>query len=211
MRAKADHSDMSSNDLSALMAPLWAGEFRFVALDVETANRNSASISQIGLGCARPDGEVLTWSSYVDPQMDFNPFNIELTGISPETVRGAPIFPELWAVLEPFLAQHALVQHSRFDEKAIDASCLHHGLKRPGWYWVDSVKVARKAWPELKGNGGHGLANLKTVLGLEFDHHDAGEDARASAQIVLAAQERLGVTLAELVPPPKPVQLTLDL
>ena len=58
--------------------------------------------------------------------------------------------------------------------------------------WSDSVKIARKAWPEFKGNGGHGLANLKQELGLSFQHHDAGEDARAAAQVVLLAENRLG-------------------
>ena len=46
-------------------------------------------------------------------------------------------------------------------------------------FWSDSVAIARKAWPDLRGNGGHGLGNLKKVLGLNFRHHDAGEDARA--------------------------------
>ena len=163
------------------------------------------------MGCASEDGDVLTWSSYVDPQMDFTPFNSELHGIDAETVADAPTFPVLWAVLEPFLARHALVQHSRFDEKAIDAACKLYQLARPGWYWVDSVKVARKAWPEFKGNGGHGLGHLKEALGLSFHHHDAGEDARASAQVVLKAQERMGVTLSDLIPAPKPVQLKLPL
>lgn len=58
----------------------------------------------------------------------------------------------------------------------------------PAWHWQDSVTVARKAWPELKGNGGHGLASLKGHLGLSFDHHDAGEDARAAAEVVLHAE-----------------------
>lgn len=202
---------MAAHDFPTLMAPLWAGRFRFVALDVETANRDSASICQIGLGCAAENGDVLTWSCYVDPQMEFTPFNTELHGISAATVADAPIFPTLWSVLEPFLARHALVQHSRFDEKAIDAACRLHGLARPGWYWVDSVKVARKAWPEFKGKGGHGLGHLKKALGLSFHHHDAGEDARASAQVVLKAQKQMGIPLSDLVPPPKPTQLKLPL
>ncbi|MDC0738040.1 exonuclease domain-containing protein [Cognatishimia sp. SS12] len=195
------------DDIQSWLAPLWRDRFRFVALDVETASRNSASICQIGLGCAREDGTVLTWSCYVNPKMEFAPFNIELHGIGPDTVAAAPTFPALWVHLAPFLARHALVQHSRFDEKALDAACRHYGLRPPGWYWVDSVKVARKAWPELKGNGGHGLGNLKEVLGLDFKHHDAGEDARAAAQVVLRARDHLGVPLSELVPPPRPVQL----
>ncbi|PWK61977.1 hypothetical protein C7455_1012 [Roseicyclus mahoneyensis] len=58
----------------------------------------------------------------------------------------------------------------------------------PQWAWRDSVHVARAAWPELRGNGGHGLARLKKHLGLTFEHHDAGEDARAAAEVVLRAE-----------------------
>lgn len=201
---------MADRDLDLLMAPIANRDFRFVALDVETASREHGSICQIGLGCATADGSVLTWSCYVDPQTEFSSFNTELHGISAQTVSAAPTFPELWPALAPFLARHPMVQHSRFDEKAIAAACRLYGIKPPPWYWTDSVVIARKAWPELKGNGGHGLGNLKKVLGLEFHHHDAGEDARASAQIVLKAQEVMGVELAKLVPPVKPEQLAFD-
>lgn len=40
----------------------------------------------------------------------------------------------------------------------------------------------------MRGNGGHGLASLKQHLGLVFEHHDAGEDARAAAEVVLRAE-----------------------
>lgn len=203
-------SDMGRIDLDLLMAPLAKHSFRFVALDVETASREHRSICQIGLGCAADDGSVLTWSCYVNPQTEFTPFNTELHGISARTVEHAPTFPELWPVLAPFLGRHPLVQHSRFDEKAIASACRLYGLSIPPWYWTDSVVVARKAWPELKGNGGHGLGNLKKVLNLDFHHHDAGEDARASALVVLKAQERLGVELSKLVPPLKAEQLAFD-
>lgn len=55
--------------------------------------------------------------------------------------------------------------------------------------------VARRAWPELKGTGGHGLASLKLHLGLIFEHHDAGEDARAAAEVVLRAAAEGGITI----------------
>ncbi|WP_306456108.1 hypothetical protein [Octadecabacter ascidiaceicola] len=44
----------------------------------------------------------------------------------------------------------------------------------------------------VTGNGGHGLANLKKVLGLQFKHHDAGEDARAAAEVTLKAEASMG-------------------
>ena len=55
--------------------------------------------------------------------------------------------------------------------------------------WLPCRKWPRRAvWPELRGNGGHGLASLKQHLGLVFDHHDAGEDARAAAEVVLRTE-----------------------
>jgi DNA polymerase-3 subunit epsilon len=65
-------------------------------------------------------------------------------------------------------------------------------------FWSDSVAIARKAWPDLRGNGGHGLGNLKKVLGLNFRHHDAGEDARAAAEVVLQAEIALGQQIGML-------------
>jgi DNA polymerase-3 subunit epsilon len=60
------------------------------------------------------------------------------------------------------------------------------------------VVIARRAWPELIGNGGHGLASLKQFLGLEFNHHDAEEDARAAAMVVLLAEEHTGQSFKAL-------------
>jgi DNA polymerase-3 subunit epsilon len=177
------------------------GSFRFVALDVETANVDAASICQIGLACVQHDNEVQSFSMLVNPRDRFEPFNIQLHGIGPDMVVDAPDFPDAIGQILPLLSAHHLIQHSSFDQKAIGAACRAHRLPTPDLRWDDSVKIARRAWPELKGNGGHGLANLKKVLGLEFLHHDAGEDARAAAQVVLHAEARLELSFADLVAP----------
>ena len=192
-----------------MTTPLPDGEFQFIALDVETACGDSASICQIGIACVGYDESIRTWSTYVDPQMPFAPFNIDLHGIGPETVRNAANFAQIWPDMLPLLSRHPMVQHSRFDEKAINAACKAHGLLRPRLTWHDSVTIARAAWPELKGNGGHGLANLKQVLNLDFHHHDAGEDARAAAMVVLRAQMTSPGLAAKHVMRFKPVQLSL--
>ncbi|MRX50286.1 hypothetical protein GI374_07460 [Paracoccus sp. S-4012] len=163
------------------------GPFRFFTLDVETANNDRGSICQIGVACARPDNSIETWLTYVDPQVDRWVLTW-LHGISVHTVQGAPTFPEVLSVLREALEGHIVYQHSGFDRTAIAAACGRCGLRLPQWDWRDSVHVARAAWPELRGNGGHGLASLKRHLGLVFDHHDAGEDARACAEVVIRAE-----------------------
>lgn len=169
------------------VTPFPKGPFRFFALDVETANNDRGSICQIGVACVRPDNSIVTWMTYVNPQVDHWVFTY-LHGISARKVKGAPTFAEVLPVLVDALAGPTVYQHSSFDRSAVAAACGKSNLPVPAWDWRDSVHVARNAWPELRGNGGHGLASLKEHLGLVFEHHDAGEDARAAAEVVLRAE-----------------------
>ncbi|NTF55042.1 3'-5' exonuclease [Agrobacterium rhizogenes] len=189
---------LSSKIMSRLPAPLIArsvskpfpsGEFRFFALDVETANADRSSICQIGVACVRSDNSIETWVTYVDPKThDWSCTRIH--GITSRIVAGAPTFEQVFPLLLKDLAGNIVFQHSGFDRSAIAAACARIDLNPPDWEWRDSVHVARVAWPELKGNGGHGLSSLKQHLGLRFTHHDAGEDARASAEVVLRAERQ---------------------
>lgn len=175
-----------------------AGPFRFIALDVETANRTNSSICQIGLCFVDDTGKLQTYSVLIDPEVPFASFNTELHGISAKTVAGAGAFPTVYSDLFEVLNTHSLVQHSRFDEMALTAACARYGLPMITSHWSNSVSIARQAWPSLKGAGGHGLANLKKHLSLEFHHHDAGEDARASACVILEAEKALGAPFSYL-------------
>ncbi|WGI21351.1 exonuclease domain-containing protein [Amylibacter sp. IMCC11727] len=193
------------------LRPLPTGPFRFFALDVETANRSSSSICQIGVACVRSDGSMATWMSYIDPVTD-DWSATWVHHITQDTVNGAPDFPTVLAHLRPHLDGEIVFQHSHFDQNAIRRACLKHDLDIPNWRWRDSVKVARKAWPQLRGNGGFGLASLKDYLSLEFRHHDGEEDARASAEVVLLAEEKTGRDFAlkrVLKPKVDPNQLDL--
>ncbi|WP_323037640.1 exonuclease domain-containing protein [Pararhodobacter sp.] len=167
-------------------------DLRFIALDVETANGEMSSICQIGLACVRADGQIATLGFLVNPRGVFEQFNTRLHGIDAATVTNAPDFAGVFAPLRRLLDVTPLVQHSGFDKRAMNAACQRFGLEPLGTPWHDSVTIARRAWPQLTGNGGHGLASLKSFLSLEFEHHDAVEDARAAAQVVLCAEAETG-------------------
>lgn len=185
---------------SGLVLP--QNSFRFVALDVETANAAFSSVCQIGLAFVTQDGAVEVSSTYVDTGHPFNPFNTQLHGIGPDHVRGAPSFPRVFQLIAPLLQNNLIIQHSNFDRQAIHACCRAAGIEVPDWRWADSVQIARRAWPEFRGNGGHGLGHLKTALGIEFEHHDAGEDAKAAAMVVLKAEAHTGMRLEDLITSP---------
>ncbi|MEM0976492.1 MAG: exonuclease domain-containing protein [Pseudomonadota bacterium] len=184
---KTDHSHSIGSD-----------GYRFVAVDVETANEDNSTICQIGVACVDRSNTIQTFSILVDPDVEFSDFNVSVHGITEDLVAGAPLFPEVLASLRAFLERNILIQHSPFDRRAFDAACALYGEPKLTSEWIDSVVVARKAWPELKGNGGHGLANLKEHFGLCFNHHDAEEDARAAAEVVLLAEAQTGENFLEL-------------
>ncbi|MDF3608282.1 exonuclease domain-containing protein [Paracoccus sp. DMF-8] len=78
------------------------GSFRFVALDVETACSDVASICQIGLACVQPDNQIQTFSMLVNPGTRFDVFNIQLHGIGPDHCGGCPRFPDAAGCSAPF-------------------------------------------------------------------------------------------------------------
>ena len=174
------------------IAEVHAMDLRFIALDVETASGEMGSICQIGLACVRTDGQIATLGFLVNPKGAFERFNTQLHGIDAETVRHASTFDGVLHPLRPLLERAPLVQHSGFDKRAMNSACQRYGLEPLSTPWHDSVTIARRAWPQLTGNGGHGLASLKAFLSLDFQHHDAVEDARAAAQVVLCAEAETG-------------------
>lgn len=48
----------------------------------------------------------------VNPEQPFDWFNTKLTGISEESVAGAPTFPQLWEQIEPVMNSGILVAHN---------------------------------------------------------------------------------------------------
>lgn len=164
----------------------------FTVIDVETANFDRASICQIGLVGYEAGACVREWKTYIDPQDYFDGQNIAVHGIRPADVRGAPTFAEIVETLRQFMEGLAVVSHTAFDRTAIHGAAQKHGVVCPTCRWLDSACVARRVWSRDQV-GGYGLHDLCGILGYEFKHHDALEDAKAAAHIFMAAVENTGL------------------
>ena len=170
------------------------GNLTFNAIDVETANSDPSSICQVGIVSIR-DGVVKgQLSVLVDPEAEFNDFNVRLHGIDHNAVRASQALPKLEARLRRILEETVLVSHTGFDRVAMDGAMERYGLKPIGARWLDSAIVARRAWPERYGRKWN-LALIAGDLGIAFRHHDATEDARAAGEIVLRACEYTGLDI----------------
>jgi len=169
---------------------------QFVAIDVETANADLASICQVGLARYDSGNLVEEWKSYVDPEDFFDGVNVSIHGIDEDTVRGAPTMPMLADRMYGTMDGHIVVCHTHFDRVATGKAFARYNLRRPECIWLDSARIARRAWTEFALSG-YGLGNVCKRLGHQYTAHDALEDAKAAALVVRAAMDHTGVSLSD--------------
>ncbi len=166
----------------------------FVAIDLETANADMASICQIGVVRYASGELVAEWSTLIDPRDYFDPINVGIHGIDESDVNESPVFEEVYSNLAGLLSGNICVSHTHFDRTSLDKAIRRKSLPPLEVTWLDSARVARRAWEECAWRG-YGLANVCSLIGFEFKHHDALEDARAAGAVINAAIKRTGLTL----------------
>jgi len=170
----------------------------FVAIDVETANADVSSICQMGIVGFVEGQEADSWQTLLNPEDFFDPVNVGIHQIREADVRNAPRFPDVAPAVERMLADRTVVSHMPFDRLALEGVARKYGLSPIRCTWLDSARVARRAWPQFAASG-YGLANLAEFCGIAFRHHDASEDARAAGHILARAVTHSGVSVAEWI------------
>ncbi len=166
----------------------------FVAVDVETANSNVSSICQVGIAVVREAEIKQVWVQFIDPHDFFDPHNVAIHGIDHNMVKGCPRFEDICDRIALYL-EGIVISHTFFDRRAVSKAFEECGKSLRYEIWIDSAQVARRAWPDKYALRGYNLGNIACDLGINFRHHDAGEDARAAAEIVLRAHAdtKLGI------------------
>lgn len=158
----------------------------FVAIDFETANRSPASACAIGMVRVR-GGEMVARDAFlIRPPAGhdhFEPFNIQLHGISPERVAGAPQWHAAYERMIEFIGDDVIVAHNAgFDIGVFVAASRTLGLPVPAFRYLCSLRLARKHYrlPSYR------LPSAAAAAGYTLEHHhDPLEDAEACAAIVI--------------------------
>lgn len=166
----------------------------FIALDVETANSDLASICSVGLVHFRDGALLKAFSFLIDPEDSFDPVNISIHGIEPEHVLGKPTMREIFPMISSTLSSFVVAHHTPFDRVAFARAASKYGFEEFQFNWLDTARVARRAW-ERFSYAGYGLENLAREFNIEFRHHDACEDARAAGLILLRAMSETRMSL----------------
>ena len=156
---------------------------RFIIFDVETPNYRCNRMSAIGITVLE-DGVVTNeFSSLINPETDFDAFNIRLTGIDEDLVRDAPTFPELWPQIEPLMSSGLLVAHNAVFDLGVLKKCLdYYEIDwKPYARYLCTVQMGRRLLPGLS----HKLNTLCDYYGIALNHHQAESDSHACAEILL--------------------------
>jgi DNA polymerase-3 subunit epsilon len=158
----------------------------FTAIDFETANRRRDSACQLAAVVVR-DGQIVDermWMIRPDPFF-FSAFNIRVHGIHPQDVEHEASFGELWDEIADVLGSDCLIAHNAPFDIGVLIGCIErHRLAIPDLHFSCTRLISKQTWPD---RGRYGLKPLATWLGVEFRHHDALEDSRACAKLLLAA------------------------
>ena len=74
----------------------------YIAIDFETANSKPTSACSIGLVGVVNDKVVLEEYYLINPQEEFNPYNIEIHHILPTDVEGEDTFDKVWEKIKGY-------------------------------------------------------------------------------------------------------------
>ncbi|MFT4245276.1 MAG: exonuclease domain-containing protein [Micrococcaceae bacterium] len=167
----------------------------FTAIDFETANGFKGSACSIGLVKVH-DSEIVDEAHYlIKPPVGYDNFediNVKIHGIRPADVANAPTFGELFPEIGGFIGEDVIAAHyARFDSGVMRAALEANKTASPSFDFMCSVKLARTAY-QLPS---YSLPVAAEAAGAPLiNHHDALEDARASALIVTDVAKRKNAT-----------------
>ena len=155
----------------------------FAAIDFETANNVRSSVCSVGIVIVR-DGEIVdTFYSLILPEPNYyNYWCSRVHGLSHEDTDEAPVFPKVWAQIEPLIEGLPLVTHNKpFDEGCLKAVFRVYQMDYPDYEFFDTLAVSRRVFRNLPN---HQLQTVAAACGFNMEnHHHALADAEACAWI----------------------------
>ena len=156
----------------------------YVVLDFETTGMRATGDDKIiQIGAIRyfnhwKDDEM---DVLINPQRSISPFVTNLTGITNEMVKDAPIIDEKVADLVEFIGDLPIIAHNAsFDMGFLYALDGLNGIHIPQYTVIDTVKIARQT---IKDTPNHKLTTLSQYLQLEHDAHNALGDCTVTAAL----------------------------
>jgi len=166
----------------------------YVVVDVETTGGKQPQHRITEIGAVKMiNGEIVDkWSSLINPQRHISKFITQLTGISNDMVKDAPLFSEVADSLNGFMQNCVFVAHNvNFDYGFFkqEYQRIERNFSMPK---LCTVRETRKYFPGLKS---YSLGNLCDAFSIPLEsHHRALCDAEAAAELLkMILQQKIQV------------------
>ena len=155
----------------------------YISFDLEfNKHQDKTQLIQVSAVHFKEGEEVGAFDSYVYTDVPMKSFINGLTGITLETLKGAPKVEEVLQNFQDFVGDLPLVGYNA--AKSDLPILLEHGFDYSQQYLVDVYNEAL----ERRSSDLHGIANLKlqtvaNFLGFKGQSHNSLEDARMTARV----------------------------
>ena len=162
-------------------------ETDFIVIDFEIANYEFNSACSMGLVLVA-NNEIVDKKHFLiqPPTLDFNPDMVNIHGITPNHVKDAKNFYEIWEENSELLnGTNLFVAHNAQNEMIeLHASLKEYNLDFPDFTYIDSIPISTRVC--RNAGVGNSLKARLDYFGIPLErHHDALEDSIATAKLVV--------------------------
>ena len=157
----------------------------FAAIDFETANAERTRVCSVGVVVVR-DGVITDrFYSLIQPEPNYYTYWCQrVHGLGHSDTDDAPVFPDVWAQIEPLIDGLPLIAHNKsFDENCLKAVFRCYQMDYPDYEFHCTCQAAKRLLKQLPN---HRLPTVAEYCGYPMqNHHHALADAEACAIIAL--------------------------
>ena len=157
----------------------------YTIFDIETTGFNVGSDAITEIGAVKlKDGQIVDrLSTFVNPQRNIPKEVQNLTNITPDMVKEAPVIEDALKTFLDFAKDTVIVAHNaKFDTSFINYFCDKYDYEKPK-YIIDTLAISREMFEEFEN---HKLGTIAENLGVSLEGaHRAVNDAEATAAVFI--------------------------
>lgn len=166
-----------------------------MAVDIENPNYRQNSICAIGIILVRDNKPILKEYSLINPEDSFDRINVNITGITPSMVKDKPTFEEYWPTISKLLEENIVIGHNvTYDLRVISKSLRRYSIDVPDFNYCCTLYLSRR----MLNFQSYKLENIANKLGIEYNPHNAIEDARAAQELFEYINKKRPVTARDV-------------
>lgn len=154
----------------------------YVAIDFETANSSLCSACAIGIVGVENDKVAFEKYYLINPEMEFDPYNISIHHITYSDVKYSKNFKELYDEIKEYFQGIVIAHNAMFDLNVLKALIEKYDLEVPNIKIACTLKISQKLWRDVLPNCK--LNTISSYLEVKHNHHNALSDAYVCYKII---------------------------